>query len=199
MKMPRGPRKKPAELAMQLGNPSKRRVKPLKAAAAPSPSDHHTDPPAHLLPAIADLWRTYAATPIGHSILKSGDLFALERLCTYWWEWRSLTAALQDRRTTTGLRLTETVTRKGYGDVTKARPEAAHRATLEGMIRALESQFGATPSARATVLERLAEARDPTRPNLPAPPGHADPSAVASSLPPRPISPIGTIGVRRTH
>ena len=197
--MPRGPKRKPAELERRLGNPSKRRKSALAAAAADAaPSD--LPPPPHLAPGVADVWRGYVATTIGQTIIKAGDLFALERLCTYLYEWRQLTEALRDNRTKSGLRLTESYKRAGYGTIVKTRPEVGQRAHLEQAIRGLEAQFGGTPSSRATVMEKIMEAREAKKPPLPAPPGSQGATdGAAPNVPPPPSSPIGTLGSRKLN
>lgn len=189
-----GPKRKPAEKEHRLGNPSKRKRAAIDAAAAPSATPELL-PPAHLSDGVREVWNAYITTPIGQTIVKAGDLPALERLCTYTWEWRIMTAALQDKRCTSGLRLTHTSKRERYGTVTKIRPEFHLRAQLEDKIRQLEASFGANPSARAKVMHDLAETRDKTRPQIPSPP--QSPTVAAKSAPPPPSSPIGTIGSRQ--
>jgi len=199
--MRRGPPRKPAEKDLKLGNPSKRNKKALAAAAgtdaAAEPPPPGIEPPGYLPDQVKAIWRGYVTTAVGQRILKSGDLFALERLCTYWAEWRELSRSLQDRRTKSGFRLIETVERERYGSVTKLRAEAAYRLQLEQAIRQLEAQFGATPSARASVLADLANANDapPTLPKVPGT-GSANEKS-ASGVPPPPSSPIGTLGSGR--
>ncbi|MEQ1694426.1 MAG: P27 family phage terminase small subunit, partial [Hyphomicrobiaceae bacterium] len=190
----RGPTRKPAEKDLKLGNPSKRNRRALEAAAAPSQADTtHTDAapshaiiaaPSYLTPGVREVWDAYIATAIGQSIVKSGDLPALERYCTYVWEWRIHTAALHDKRRKSGLRTTETVKRERYGEVTKVRVEFQLRAQLEDKIRALEIQFGATPSARAAVMGKLAEIRDASRPPMAQAPGASKATPATHSAPP---------------
>lgn len=197
-----GPKRKPAEKALRQGNPGKRKRKDLEAAAAPAPAATVPTiaPPPGLLPGIAAVWRTYTQTPIGQLVVKAGDVFALERLCTYWYEWRELSKALQDSRTRTGLRLTEKVKRERYGTVSKVRPEALLRTQIEKDIRALEAKFGADPSSRAAVMQHLAEARDATKPAMSGAPGSAPrDDTTPDGVPPPPSSPIGALGARKLN
>ena len=205
-----GPAKKPAESKLRRGNPGKVNKRGLEAAVAAGSVGSGAaadaplviDPPPHLDPEIVEIWKWYTGTVVGQTVVRSGDVLALERLCTYYYQWRQCTQALRERRSKTGLRLTTTEKRKGYGDVTKVRPEAHHRATLESHIRALEAQFGATPSGRAAVMEKLAGVRDGgAKPPLSDPPGSRPAKVLgeADGVPPPPSSPIGVLGGKRLN
>ncbi len=192
----RGPARRSAEMELRRGNPGKRSRRKLEAAAAPTTDPQAIAPPEYLSEAVKKIWQTYINSSVGQSILKAGDLPALERMCTYLHEWRVCTFALHDHRTPTGLRMF-TREKRTYGTVTKIRPEFTTRQGLEDKIRALEAKFGATPSDRARVMHGLADIRDPVKPPLSAPPGSQSATGpAADGIPDAPSSPIGTLGAK---
>ncbi len=185
--MPRGRRRKPAELDIHLGNPSKRNRKALEAAAATgaasgdaaSVSPDIPPPPIDLSSRGLAIWAALYDYLNLRNQIKSGDAYALSRLCELHDQRSDLLARCRTRsgkfqpvyktKTTTGATKYAT------------RPEWIEARALLSAIVALEREFGLTPSARASVIGKLAEARDPERPPTGAPaarqsgPDHAPP------------------------
>ena len=191
--MARGRRKIAPELAEKLGNPGRRGK---TVAAQPPEEDDPTafSAPEHVSDGVRAVWDAIVATPVGADIIKSSDRFMLERYCTFVHDWRLLTEALTDRRVKGGLRMFEKHERKRYGTVTKARPEVGMRIQIAAELRAMEREFGLTPSARASIYERLRETGDPSKPN--AAPTRQPPAAdgkPAPVIPPAPKSPLGLL------
>lgn len=165
--MARGPRKKPAELALRQGNPGRRSRKGLEAAAAiasGSTSDHADfPPPPDLDEAAIPFWRQSVAWLTSQNMLKGVEPHALARYCEYYAMWRNARSAMSDRRARSGIRATyETKTQ--HGTMRRVRPEWKIMMDCERELKQLGDRFGFTPAARASLFQRLAEARDTGKP-----------------------------------
>ena len=186
------PKRITADMALRRGNPGYRIVRTLRAAAEMA-GPEEVDPieaPEHLPPEVREIWRVYSSTPVGQSILRTSDRFALERLCTYVFEWAVLTRSLSDARGR--LRLVERGMLAGYGMVAKIGAYVRMRAQIEASIRSLETAFGFTPASRASVLERLCNVlHDPSAPRRAF---RETENMDDKGRQPMPSSPIGVIG-----
>lgn len=185
-------------MQLHLGNPSKRNRKALEAAAAAdaaaaSASDAPA-PPLDLDDTALAIWRIVYTDLSARGQIKSSDHLALARYCNEFAEYIALLAILRDGRAKTGLRRTYKTRTTTGAEKHVIRPEYHMLRQVMTSLLALEKEFGLTSSARGTVLGKLAETKDPTRPPIaarPQPPPTSDPSKPAT--PPAPASPIGIL------
>ncbi len=172
--MPGGRPKKPADVQLKKGNPGKRKLAGLKAAAQAltvedcRPQDGRTtetsrpliEPPAYLTTsAERRIWDAVTPYLVARGVLKSTDTFVLARWCSNAALWLEMRSALRDERTKSGIRLIETHRRK-TGTVTRIRHEFTIQRMLATDMRADEAALGLSPSSRASLATRLANLSD---------------------------------------
>jgi len=206
----RGPRRKPAEIEAKQGNPGKRAKRVVEAAlaaekaasgasVAPPVAEEVIVPPADLDPLAAPFWREASRWLMLTGRLKGVESYSLARYCEYYAVWRAARESLRDKRTRSGIRTTYT-TKSAHGTMQRQRPEWRTMLDCEREMRQLGDRFGLTPAARASLLSRLAEVRDPDGPKPNGTEATGAAAAVARSQPPAPgTSPIGMLGGRKPH
>lgn len=200
--MARGPRRKPADIEKKQGNPGRRSKKARAAIAAiadEAPADI-SQPPADLDEIARPYWASAAAYLSDRGLLKGVEPDTLARYCEYYAMWRAMRSELRDGRRKSGLRLIYETNTK-HGTMQRLRPQFRAMMECERELRNISDRFGLTPSTRAALMTRLAEARDPKSPPMARAPGAATSQATNGAddraLPPAPASPIGTLGKPR--
>lgn len=191
----------PAEKAIKLGNPGKRPRKSLAAAARPdqpAPPEINAPPcPLTLGPAGRLIWAALFDYLDRRQQLKYGDHHALARLCKMYEEQDLLYAACRNRRGA----FSPTYRTKTTTGATKivVRPEYRLANEMKPAILALEREFGLTPSSRAAVVQKLAEARDPERPQTTPGAAARRPDAAAQPDAPPPLAVGGLAPARKLN
>ena len=138
----RGPAREPTKLRLMRGDPGHRG----KAKNEPVPTKPASEPPAYLEGVSLEKWNSIfeVLEPVG--ILTAADVDTLGRYCVYFEEFRKCVDAVRKNGNTY-------TTHNGNGTVKAmhATPEAKHLQALGPLMLRIESEFGMTPSSRASI------------------------------------------------
>lgn len=135
--MKRGPKPKPNALKRLTGNPGKR---PLNDAE-PVPQKSAAVAPAWLTKDAREVWERVAPQLAGLGILTELDEGTLARYCTEWTIWHKA----RKRVNTLGVMLETT------GGNYMQNPAVGVLHSSDKILRAIEAEFGMTPSSRSRV------------------------------------------------
>jgi P27 family predicted phage terminase small subunit len=178
--MARGRRAQPDAVREAKGNPGKRR-----RAAPPDMPDLPIGAPDWLTGRDArTIWKKLHGDLVAAKILRSTDINAFARYCTYMAEWVALKKRV-DR-----LRMPTYWTNTNHGKMKRVEPILMVRDRLEGTLTKLEDQLGLNPRARQSIFAQLASFAAPPPGDLFG--GRGDDDAPAPSAPEP--SPVGMLG-----
>jgi P27 family predicted phage terminase small subunit len=138
----RGPKPIPTELKILRGNPGKQK---LNADEPQPPTDGITMPP-HLGEVAAARWHELLPMLQATRVMTRADVEALARYCDTWEWWLAVRVKLKKEGDTYPI-----LNDGGEIKYIAQRPEVSITHKLAGQLRQLESDFGLSPAARASL------------------------------------------------
>ena len=138
----RGPKPEPTKLRLLRGNPSK---KPDSPSEPQPPTDGVSIPP-HLGEVAARRWGELLPMLQATRVMTRADVEALARYCDTWEWWLAVRAKLKAEGDTYPI-----LNDGGEVKYIAQRPEVAIAHKLAQQLRQLESDFGLSPAARASL------------------------------------------------
>lgn len=138
----RGPKPLPTNLKILRGNPG---CRPLNADEPQPPTDGIAMPP-HLGEVAAARWRELLPMLQATRVMTRADVEALARYCDTWEWWLAVRVKLKKEGDTYPI-----LNDGGEIKYIAQRPEVSIAHKLAGQLRQLESDFGLSPAARASL------------------------------------------------
>jgi P27 family predicted phage terminase small subunit len=138
----RGPKPEPTKLRLLRGNPSKKPASP----AEPQPPTDGVSMPPHLGEVAARRWGELLPMLQATRVMTRADVEALARYCDTWEWWLAVRAKLKAEGDTYPI-----LNDGGEVKYIAQRPEVAIAHKLSQQLRQLESDFGLSPAARASL------------------------------------------------
>ncbi len=138
----RGPKPIPTQLKILRGNPGKQK---LNDAEPQPPADGIAMPP-HLGEVAASRWRELLPMLQATRVMTRADVEALARYCDTWEWWLAVRVKLKQEGDTYPI-----LNDGGEIKYIAQRPEVSIAHKLAGQLRQLESDFGLSPAARASL------------------------------------------------
>ncbi|NBW14509.1 MAG: phage terminase small subunit P27 family [Caulobacteraceae bacterium] len=138
----RGPKPEPTKLRLLRGNPSKKPDSPDE----PQPPTDGVSMPPHLGEVAARRWGELLPMLQATRVMTRADVEALARYCDTWEWWLAVRAKLKAEGDTYPI-----LNDGGEVKYIAQRPEVAIAHKLAQQLRQLESDFGLSPAARASL------------------------------------------------
>jgi len=138
----RGPKPQPTQFKLLRGNPG---CRPLNVHEPQPPSDGISMPP-HLGEVAAARWQELLPMLQATRVMTRADVEALARYCDTWEWWLAVRAKLKAEGDTYPI-----LNDGGEIKYIAQRPEVSIAHKLAGQLRQLESDFGLSPAARASL------------------------------------------------